>query len=194
MDKIGRGGGLESSFIPPIITDEIGRGGVLESSFIPPITMDKIGRGGALESSFILPITIDKIGRGGAGFVSLGKLRKACNHAGLLDRAVENFNKMMMDYDLSFTMDQYACLIDLYARQGHIRKAMQLMDEMPFDLNSVILSSPQDSIAYLTMAHIYAEAGFWDEAANIRKLMKPKGLEKCGAWSWVEVDEQLSYS
>ncbi|XP_021749206.1 pentatricopeptide repeat-containing protein At4g37170-like [Chenopodium quinoa] len=141
----------------------------------------------------------------------------ACNHAGLLDRAVENFKKMIKDYDLSPTMDQYACLIDLYSRQGHIKKAMQLMDEMPFDPNSVILSSllsccktygavelgrvvanqlfalqPQDSAAYLTMAHIYAEAGLWDEVANIRKLMKPKGVEKCAAWSWVEVDEHLN--
>ncbi|KNA06271.1 hypothetical protein SOVF_182680 [Spinacia oleracea] len=143
----------------------------------------------------------------------------ACNHAGLLDRAVEHFNKMIKDYDLSPTLDQYSCLIDLYARQGYLTKAIQLMEEMPFDPNHVTLSSllsccrtygavelgrevanrllalqPHNSAAYLTMARMYSEAGLWDEAANIRKLMKPKGVEKCAAWSWVEVDKELSYS
>lgn len=143
----------------------------------------------------------------------------ACNHAGFLDIAVEHFKKMIKDYDMSPTLDQYACLIDLYARQGHVIEAMQLMDEMPFDPNCVMLSSllrccktygavdvgrevanrlfalqPNSSASRITMAHIYAENGSWDEAANVRKLMKPKGVEKGAAWSWIEVDEQLRYS
>ena len=136
----------------------------------------------------------------------------ACNHAGFLDRGVEHFNKMIKYYDLSPTLDEYACLIDLYARQGHLSKAVQVMDDMPFKPNCVIMSAvlnscktygavelgrevfdrllslqPHNSAACLTMAHLYAEAGLWDEAANIRNIMKPKGEEKGAAWSWVDL-------
>ncbi|KAL2895651.1 hypothetical protein RDABS01_000428 [Bienertia sinuspersici] len=135
----------------------------------------------------------------------------ACNHAGFLEKAVKHFNMMIKDYGLSPTLDQYACLIDLYARQGHLKLAMQLLDEMPFDPNCIMLSSllsccktygevelgrevanrlfalqSHDSAAYLTIAHTYAEAGLWNEAAGIKKMMKPKGMEKGAAWSWVE--------
>ena len=48
----------------------------------------------------------------------------ACNHAGFLDRGVEHFNKMIKYYDLSPTLDEYACLIDLYARQGNLSKTV----------------------------------------------------------------------
>ncbi|KAK9683176.1 hypothetical protein RND81_10G121100 [Saponaria officinalis] len=140
----------------------------------------------------------------------------ACNHSGFLDRAVGYFEKMRNDFGLVPTLDQYACLIDLYARKGQLTKATQLMQKMPYDPNSVILSSiltcckihcsvetgreianqlfelqPSNAAAYLTMAHIYAGAGLHDEVANIRKLMKRKVTTKSAAWSWIEVDGKI---
>jgi len=137
----------------------------------------------------------------------------ACNHVGLLNSAVEYFDRMRKGYGLVPKLDQYACLVDLHARKGDLMKAIQLIDEMPFDPNIVMLSSllsscktygavdlarkvanrlfqwqPQNAAAYVTMAHIYAEAGLWDEFANIKKLMKQKRIKKSALWSWVEVD------
>ena len=53
--------------------------------------------------------------------------------------------------------------------------------------NRLFSLQPHNSAACLTMAHLYAEAGLWDEAANIRNIMKPKGEEKGAAWSWVDL-------
>ncbi|KAL2332239.1 hypothetical protein Fmac_019820 [Flemingia macrophylla] len=137
----------------------------------------------------------------------------ACNHAGFLDKGVEYFNKMTTDYGLSPDIDQYACLIDLYARNGNLSKARALMEEMPHDPNYVIWSSflssckiygdvelgreaaeqlikmdPCNAAPYLTLAHIYARKGLWNEVAEMRRLVHQRRIRKSAGWSWVEVD------
>ncbi|KAJ0040202.1 hypothetical protein Pint_27801 [Pistacia integerrima] len=137
----------------------------------------------------------------------------ACNHAGLLDKGVKYF-KIMRDYGLVPDLDQYGCLIDLYARNGHLRKARELMEDMPYDPNYVMWTSffssckvygelelgkeaanqllrmePGNAAPYVMLANIYATAGLWAEAAEVRKLMQQKGIRKSAGWSWVEVDK-----
>ncbi|GAB4854229.1 hypothetical protein Ancab_022816 [Ancistrocladus abbreviatus] len=59
-----------------------------------------------------------------------------CNHAGFLDR------------------------VDLYARKGHLRKAKELMEEMPFTPNDVMLSS------FLSSCNIYGTVVLARETAE----------------------------
>ncbi|KAG5021867.1 hypothetical protein AAZX31_07G065800 [Glycine max] len=140
----------------------------------------------------------------------------ACNHAGFLDKGVEYFNKMTTYYGLSPDIDQYACLIDLYARNGNLSKARNLMEEMPYVPNYVIWSSflssckiygdvklgreaadqlikmePCNAAPYLTLAHIYAKDGLWNEVAEVRRLIQRKRIRKPAGWSWVEVDKKF---
>ncbi|KAF7843568.1 pentatricopeptide repeat-containing protein [Senna tora] len=140
----------------------------------------------------------------------------ACNHAGFLDKGVEYFNKMRTHYGLSPDQDQYGCLIDLYARNGNLRKAKDLMEEMPYNANRVIWSSflsfckihgevelgreaanqlikmdPHNAVPYITLAHIYARNGLWTEAAEVRSLMQRRRLRKPAGWSWIEVDKHV---
>ncbi|XP_044469604.1 pentatricopeptide repeat-containing protein At3g02330, mitochondrial-like [Mangifera indica] len=137
----------------------------------------------------------------------------ACNHAGLLDKGVEYFN-MMRDYGLVPDLDQYACLIDLYARNGHLKRARELMKNMPFKPNYVMWTSflssckiygevelgkeaanellkmePGNAAPYVLLANIYATAGLWTDVVKVRKLMQQKGLRKSAGWSWVEVEK-----
>lgn len=140
----------------------------------------------------------------------------ACNHAGFLDKGMEYFNKMRTNYGLFPDIDQYACLIDLYARNGNLRKARDLMEQMPYDPNSVIWSSilssckiygdvelgreaadqlikmePCNAAPYLTLAHTYARKGLWNEVAEVRSLMQQRRIRKPAGWSWVEVDKRF---
>ncbi|KAK1421506.1 hypothetical protein QVD17_23895 [Tagetes erecta] len=140
----------------------------------------------------------------------------ACNHSGLLDKGISYFKKMTSEYDLAPEIDQYACLIDLYARKGDLKSAKKVMEEMPFDANAVMWSSflssckeygnvelgreaayklfelePHSPVPYLILADIYAGAGLWNEVQNIRKLMNENGVRKSLAgWSWVEGDHR----
>ncbi|XP_071720552.1 pentatricopeptide repeat-containing protein At3g02330, mitochondrial-like [Rutidosis leptorrhynchoides] len=141
----------------------------------------------------------------------------ACNHAGLFEKGVSYFKKMTSDYNLDPEIDQYACLIDLYARKGDLVKAKTIMDEMPFNANFVMWSSflsfckeygnvelgretayklfelePRSPVPYLILADIYAAAGLWTDVQLIRKLMVENGVRKYLAGSsWVEVDNQV---
>ncbi|XP_052195967.1 pentatricopeptide repeat-containing protein At2g13600-like [Diospyros lotus] len=148
--------------------------------------------------------------------VCLTAVLSACNHAGFLDRGIDYFNRMRRDYGLIPDLDQYACVIDLYARQGHLKKAKGLMEEMPFRPNSVIWSSflhsckvygeielgkqaalqlfkmePQNAVPYITLASIYAGAGLWSEVAKTRKLLNLKEMKKNTGWSWVEIGKEV---
>uniref|UniRef100_A0A0A0LSJ5 Pentatricopeptide repeat-containing protein n=2 Tax=Cucumis sativus TaxID=3659 RepID=A0A0A0LSJ5_CUCSA len=139
----------------------------------------------------------------------------ACNHAGLLDEAVEYFNKMRREYHLDPQIDHYACLIDLYARNGNVEKAKQMMEQMPYESNYVVLCSllgackvhaevelgrevahrliemdPSNAAPYLTLAHISAKAGLWTQVGEIRKEMQQKRVRKSAGWSWIEIDKK----
>ncbi|XP_062101056.1 pentatricopeptide repeat-containing protein At2g13600-like [Humulus lupulus] len=136
----------------------------------------------------------------------------ACNHVGFLERGVDYFNKMIKDYGLVPELDQYACLVDLYARNGHLRKAKELMEEMPCSPNHVMWSSflgfckvygevelgreaakeliemePFNAAPIVTLSHLYARAGLWTEVAEVRKLMQKKDIRKSSGWSrWLK--------
>ncbi|KAJ7969138.1 Pentatricopeptide repeat-containing protein [Quillaja saponaria] len=143
----------------------------------------------------------------------------ACNHAGLLDKGIEYFNKMRTTYGLFPDVDQCACLVDLFARNGELRKAKDLMEKMPYDPNYVMLSSflsscnihgevelgreaakqliqlnPCNDAPYLILAHIYARSGLWTEVAEVRKLIQQRGIRNHSGWSWVEVDRAVMSS
>lgn len=140
----------------------------------------------------------------------------ACNHAGFLERGLDYFNEMRKVYGLVPEVDQYACLVDLYARNGHLRKAKVLMEEMPYTPNCVMWSSflssckvhgevglareaacklielqPYNAAHYVTLSHIYAREGLWDEVAEVRRLMQQKAERKSAGWSWLEVDKTV---
>ncbi|KAK7346089.1 hypothetical protein VNO80_20603 [Phaseolus coccineus] len=123
---------------------------------------------------------------------------------------------MTTNYGLSRDIDQYASLINLYARNGNLNKARDLMQERPYDPNYVIWSSflssckiygdvelgregadqlikmePYNAAPYLTLAHVYARKGLRNEVAEVRRLMQQRRIRKPAGWSWVEVDKQF---
>ncbi|GMN34142.1 hypothetical protein TIFTF001_004530 [Ficus carica] len=137
----------------------------------------------------------------------------ACNHIGFLEGGICYFNKMINNYRLIPAIDQYACLVDLYARNGHLRKAKELMEEMPFSPSYVMWSSflgfckehgevelgreaaehlikmeSRNAAPFIILAHIYAQAGLWTEVAEVKNLIQQKAIKKkCVGWSrWLK--------
>ncbi|KAL5988367.1 hypothetical protein ACLOJK_036131 [Asimina triloba] len=140
----------------------------------------------------------------------------ACNHAGLLEKSLHYFNSMIKEHGLVPELDQYACIIDLYGRHGHLKKAKDLMDSMPLKPNSVMWSSflgfcrifgevelgaeaashllemePFNSVRDVTLANMYAEAGMWKEVAEVRRMMRSRGVRKTAGCSWICVNNRV---
>ncbi|KAL0332915.1 UNVERIFIED_CONTAM: putative pentatricopeptide repeat-containing protein [Sesamum calycinum] len=108
-------------------------------------------------------------------------------------------------------------MIDLLCRAGRLREAENMIRSMPFERDDVVWSSllrasrehgdvecgriaaeqllqldPDCAGTHITLANIYASTGKWREAADVRKLMKSKGVIKEPGWSWIKVKDQVS--
>jgi len=50
---------------------------------------------------------------------------------------------------------------------------------------------PGDTGYYVLLSNIYAEAGRWNDVANVRIKMKCRGLKKSPGCSWIEINNKL---
>ncbi|KAK6150631.1 hypothetical protein DH2020_015563 [Rehmannia glutinosa] len=141
----------------------------------------------------------------------------ACSHVGLLDLGYHYFDLMTKDYILKPSKEHYGCMIDLLCRAGRLREAENMINSMPFERDDVVWSTllrasrehgdvecgrtaaeqilrldPDCAGAHITLANIYSSRGKWREAADVRKLMKSKGVIKEPGWSWIKIKDQVS--
>ncbi|XVF43537.1 hypothetical protein PTKIN_Ptkin02bG0047500 [Pterospermum kingtungense] len=137
----------------------------------------------------------------------------ACSHGGLVDEGRELFDMMKQRYHLAPNVDHYSCMVDLLGRAGYLEEARKLIEDMPieptagvwaalfgacmihkaFDLGEhigkhLIRLQPNHSGRYALLANLYSRCQKWDSAAQIRKLMKDKGVKKIPGCSWIEVN------
>ncbi|XP_008783875.2 pentatricopeptide repeat-containing protein At4g21065 [Phoenix dactylifera] len=136
----------------------------------------------------------------------------ACNHGGLMEEGRQFFNLMVKEYSIEPTVQHYTCMIDLLGHSGNLDEAYQLIQDMSMKpdsgvwgallngckihrnvelgelaLQKLIELEPNDAGNYVLLSNIYAQAGKWEEAARVRKLMTDRGLKKSIACSWIEV-------
>ncbi|KAI4351952.1 hypothetical protein L6164_006250 [Bauhinia variegata] len=136
----------------------------------------------------------------------------ACSHSGLVEHGLKYFKSMQKDYGIEPTVEHYSCLVDLLGRVGQLDLALDIIQGMPFELQTqawapflsacrihcnfelgklatkkLLDLSPQTSGSYVLMANLYTSLGKWKEADMMRKLINDKGmLKECG-WSQVDI-------
>nr|XP_023904241.1 putative pentatricopeptide repeat-containing protein At3g47840 [Quercus suber]POE45599.1 putative pentatricopeptide repeat-containing protein [Quercus suber] len=141
----------------------------------------------------------------------------ACSHAGLVDLGFHYFNLMINEYRITPSKEHYGCMIDLLCRAGRLNDAERMIRSMPFQRDDVVWSTllracrihgdvdrgilaaeeilkldPNCAGTHITLANIYASKGRLSESANVRKIMKSKGVIKEPGWSWIKVKNLLS--
>lgn len=141
----------------------------------------------------------------------------ACSHAGLVDLGFRYFNLMINEYRINPSKEHYGCMIDLLCRAGRLNDAECMIKSMPFQRDDVVWSTllracrvhgdvdrgiraaeeilkldPNCAGTHITLANIYASKGRLSESANVRKIMKSKGVIKEPGWSWIKVKNLLS--
>lgn len=145
--------------------------------------------------------------------VTLTNLLSACSHSGLVDDGRKFFNQMEPVFGIVPGVKQYACLVDILGRAGHLDEAVDLVENMPIppgasvwgallgacrlhgnlDLaeracDQLLELEPQNHGAYVLLSNIYAKSGKWDKVSELRKLMRNSGLKKEPGSSSVEVN------
>eukprot|EP01018_Ginkgo_biloba_P013026 Gb_04659 [translate_table: standard] len=81
----------------------------------------------------------------------------ACSHAGLVDEGWQYFDSMSRDFYILPQSDHYACMVDLLGRSGHLYEAVDLVNKMPFEPNSVVWVALLDACR----VHFNIEIGKW---------------------------------
>ncbi|KAL5557476.1 hypothetical protein UlMin_039712 [Ulmus minor] len=126
----------------------------------------------------------------------------ACSHAGMVTEGCRVFEKMEL-YGVEKNEKHYACMVDLFGRAGFIEQAVEFVKTMPLqpgkDVYGALLGAcrihnemeiaeetakkllaldPENSMGYLSLAHMYEDAGQWEEAARLRKELREKKIRK----------------
>ncbi|XP_050236310.1 pentatricopeptide repeat-containing protein At4g14170-like [Mercurialis annua] len=147
--------------------------------------------------------------------VSYIAVLSACSHGGLVEKGIKYF-KEMQTQKINATQMHYACMVDLLGRAGLMEAAEELIKGSPIEPDSNVWGAmlgacriygnielgcwaaerlfelkPRHSGYYSVLSNIYAEAGQWDEAKRVRKLMSSKGAKKNPGCSYVQIDDQV---
>jgi pentatricopeptide repeat protein len=145
--------------------------------------------------------------------ITLLNVLSACAHSGLVAEGKHYFDYMVQKYNIEPKMEHYGCMVDMLGRAGLLKEAKQVLDEMPMYPDADILGAllgackihgvvdlgqeigkraieldSSNSGRYVLLAHLYAGAGKWDDAAEIRKLMSDRGVHKEAGHSLIEMN------
>jgi len=161
---------------------------------------------------FVRMVKVEKIVPNSITFVGV---LSACNHSGMVNEGLMYFEMMTKEYNIEPSLVHYGCLVDLYARAGHIQEALNVVSEMPIKPDAVIWRSLLDACykqhasielseeitkqvfesngsvcggAYVLLSKVYASASRWNDVGLLRKLMNDKGVSKEPGCSLIEIN------
>ncbi|KAI3897089.1 hypothetical protein MKX03_009692 [Papaver bracteatum] len=137
----------------------------------------------------------------------------ACSHAGLLSEGQRLFDRMVDEFGMNPKVEHYGCMVDLLGRAGKLNQALEMINRMPIDPNTVVWGSllaackqhknlqlgeiaakrllemdPNNCGYNVLMSNIYAAANRWNDVAGVRKTMKATGIKKAPGFSSMEVN------
>ncbi|CAF1814003.1 unnamed protein product [Brassica oleracea] len=130
----------------------------------------------------------------------------ACSHVGLVEEGYRYFSEMERTHKIKPMMIHYGAMVDILGRAGRLNEAYEFIKKMPFEPDAVVwrtlLSAcsvhhdedgegigekvkkrlielePKRSGNLVIVANRFAEARMWDEAAEVRRVMKENKIKK----------------
>lgn len=140
----------------------------------------------------------------------------ACAHSGLVYEGLKIFSSMEEFYGVEPEVEHYGCVVDLLGRSGQLEKALEVTNLMPMEpseavwgallgacrihgnaelgerVGKVLLELDQGNGGrYALLSNIYTKAGKWEEATEVRKLMKERGIKTDTGCSIIELGGEV---
>lgn len=138
----------------------------------------------------------------------------ACARGGFLEEGNKYFERMASLYQLKPTFAHYWCMANLYGSLGLIQEAEQLLKCMPEEKESLVWSGllgycrfrgdielgermgkqlielePFNGSRYALLWNVYMAAGRWEDAQNVKELMKERGVRTMPNGRLVDLNE-----
>ncbi|XP_073150511.1 pentatricopeptide repeat-containing protein At5g15340, mitochondrial [Henckelia pumila] len=140
----------------------------------------------------------------------------ACSHSGLVEQGRKIFYSLERAYSISPSMENYACMVDLLSRAGHLEEAEAVIRGMPMSPNEVVLGSllgacgvhrkqelgerllrelvqlyPHNTEYHILMSNVYALSGKLDKADSFRRVLRDRGIRKVPGVSSLYINSQV---
>ncbi|OMO95753.1 hypothetical protein CCACVL1_05272 [Corchorus capsularis] len=153
---------------------------------------------------------------GSLGLESADGLRKACSHSGMIEEGLQLFDSMIQEFRITPQLAHYGCVVDLLGRAGRLDEARKFIESMPIKpdasvwrallsayrddgytkdakaiFDKIVELEPMNPGNYILLCNLYAAAGLWSEAKQIRINLREKGLRKPPGISWIVVRSQV---
>lgn len=145
----------------------------------------------------------------------------ACSHAGLVDDGYRYFAEMVHMCKIKPRKIHYSVMVDILGRAGLLEEAYTFITNLPVEPDAsvwrTLLSAcsvhgihrnsegveekvrkkllelePKRGGNFIMVANMFAAAGMWEKAANVRQVMRGGRLKKIGGESCVEVGGSVS--
>ncbi|KAL5725275.1 hypothetical protein ACHQM5_008435 [Ranunculus cassubicifolius] len=138
----------------------------------------------------------------------------ACCHGGLVDEGRKYFNSMLKDYGIQPEMKHYGCMIDMLGRAGLLSEAEEIVVSMPMKPDVMVLGAllgackihgnveiaarlrkdflelqSNEAGCHVLYSNIYAGAGRWSDASDMRGVLTTKQIIKGSGLSSVEASD-----
>ncbi|XP_011624174.2 pentatricopeptide repeat-containing protein At5g59600 [Amborella trichopoda] len=136
----------------------------------------------------------------------------ACSRAGLLAEGHRLFKEMHSENSgVERVTEHYACMVDLLGRAGRLAEARALIEGMPIAPDSYVWGAllgacrihgevdmarnvanrlfelePKSGGSYALLSSIYAGVGRWDEAEEVKGMMRERKVMRKQGRSWIE--------
>lgn len=139
-----------------------------------------------------------------------------CSHSRLVEEGLRIFNSMFRDHLVEPDSSHYSCMVDIFSRAGRLDEAYEFLQRMPMEptasawgallgacrvYKNVELAKisakelfeiePNNPGNYVLLFNILVTAKLWNEASEIRTLMKERGITKTPGCSWLQVGNRV---
>ncbi|CAN0926751.1 Pentatricopeptide repeat-containing protein At2g37310 [Linum grandiflorum] len=148
--------------------------------------------------------------------VTFTAVLSACSHCGMVEKSWEVFNSMSKEFGIQPLVEQYACMTTVLCRAGRLTEATEFVSNMPIEpspkvwgallhgasesgnvelakmvYDRLCVDEPENTGNYTIMSNLYAQAGRWKEADEVRDKMSELGLKKIPGCSSVGTGRRL---
>ncbi|WVZ50870.1 hypothetical protein U9M48_002080, partial [Paspalum notatum var. saurae] len=149
--------------------------------------------------------------------VTFVNLLHACCHAGLVDEGRLLFRSMVEQYRIKPRHEHYGCMVDLLGRAKLMQEAVDLIESMhigpnvaiwgslltacwmhgdfklgAFSAKKILQLDPSHAGASVLLSKIYMKSGNWNDAQDVREVMKLHRVSKEVGSSWMEMNQSFN--
>ncbi|KAJ1259885.1 hypothetical protein BS78_10G190100 [Paspalum vaginatum] len=143
----------------------------------------------------------------------------ACCHTGMVEEGKNYFKSMSKNYGIAPGIEHYNCMVDLLSRVELLEEAEDLVNTSSFRDDSSLWApilgacathanpevalrvaqkmmelEPQYHLSYVLLENVYRTIGRWEDAVEVRRLMKSRKVKKEPGTSWIGVNRSKLYT